>query len=327
MLLSKAPVRISLGGGGTDLKSYYSQFGGFLIAGAINKYMFIVVNPRFSDSIRLSYSQTEIVDTVDQIQHPIFREALQMLKIEKAIELVSVADVPSNCGLGTSSTFTVALLNGLHHFHRDYIHLKDLAEEACSLEIDRMGKPIGKQDQYAAAFGGINAYWFEKDGTVRVEPIRITPEKISDLERNILLFYVGKSRSADDILAVQNKASSKGDSQTLDRLHQIKEIGLRTKTAFERGEIDTFGDLLHEHWTAKRKLSKGVSDPEIDELYEAGRSLGALGGKIIGAGGGGFMMFYCPGPKAPLIEAMAKRNVHPMWFRFEFEGAKVIFAG
>jgi len=327
MLLSRSPVRISLGGGGTDLKSYYSQFGGFLIAGAINKYVFIVANPHFSDSIRLSYSQTEIVDSVAKIKHPIFREALQMLKIEKAIELVSVADVPSNSGLGSSSAFTVALLNSLHHFHRDYITLKDLAEEACRLEIDRMGKPIGKQDQYASAFGGINAYWFEKDGSVRVEPVRLPREQVNDLERNILLFYIGKSRSADDILAVQDKATSLGDRQMVEKLHHIKEIGLRTKAAFEKGDIDAFGELLHEHWMTKKRLSKGVSDPAIDELYEIGKANGALGGKIIGAGGGGFLMLYCPGEKAKLIEVMAKNNVHPLWFRFEFEGARVIFAG
>jgi len=325
MIVSRAPVRISLGGGGTDLKSYYSRFGGFLMAGAINKYVFIMANRRFLNSIRLSYSKTEIVDSVDQIQHPIFREALKMMEISEGIELVSIADVPANCGLGTSSTFTVALLNSLHQFKREYIGLRELAEEACTLEIDRLGHPIGKQDQYASAFGEINAYWFEKDGCVRIEPVRISSEKIHELERNILLFYVGNERSADEILSVQDKKTSTGDQKTIESLHKIKEIGLETKKAFEAGQIDKFGEFLHDHWLTKRKLSDKISDSRIEEIYETGRKNGAIGGKIIGAGGGGFMMFYCPGSTTRLIEAMAKMNIHPMWFRFDFEGAKITF--
>lgn len=296
------------------------------MAGTVNKYVFVSINQRFYDSIRLGYSKTEIVDEVSQIEHRICREALKLMGIKKGIEIVSIADVPSNCGLGTSSSFTVALLNGLHTYIRKYLSLSDLAEEACKIEIEVLQEPIGKQDQYTAAFGGINAYWFEPDGKVRVEPVKISDERLFYLENNILLFHMGRERSASAILSEQDNKSKQGDTKTIENLHRIKEIGLETKKAFEAGNIDVFGELLHEHWSTKRKLSSNISDSTIDEAYDLGRKNGAIGGKIVGAGGGGFMLFYCPGEKIRLIEAMGKLNLKPMWFRFEFEGARVVFS-
>ena len=324
MIISRAPVRISLGGGGTDLASYYSKFGGFLIAAAIEKYVFISVNRRFYKSVRLSYSETEIVDSVDDIKHKIFRECLKSLEINKQIELVSIADVPANCGLGSSSAFTVSLLNALHTYKREFVSLEDLAEEACKIEIDVLGEPIGKQDQYISAFGMVTCLKFEKDGKVIVAPINMTNEKMMELENNIMLFYTGIERKASDILSSQNEKTKKGDESVVTTLHQIKEIGLETRAAFEKGDLDRFGELLDFHWETKKRLSSQISDPFIDECYEIARKNGALGGKIMGAGGGGFFMFYCPREKAKLIEAMKKQGLPFMHFRFDLEGAKIM---
>lgn len=324
MIISRAPVRISLGGGGTDLASYYSKFGGFLIGAGIDKYVFISVNKRFYPSIRLSYSKTEIVDSPEEIKHRIFRESLRSLGIGKQIEIVSVADVPASCGLGSSSAFTVSLLNALHNYKREYISLKNLAEEACTIEIDILGEPIGKQDQYISAFGGITCLTFEKDGNVIVEPIHMSSEKIMELENSIMLFYTGKERMASDILSSQNEKTKEDDEATIEILNQIKDIGLETRSVFERGSLDRFGELLDNHWKTKKRLSAKISDPFIDECYETARRNGAMGGKIMGAGGGGFFMFYCPGDKTKLIEAMKKMGLRFMDFRFDFEGAKIL---
>lgn len=325
MIISRAPVRITLGGGGTDLKSYYSRYGGFLIAAAIDRYIFISANKRFYDSIRLSYSKTEIIDDVSQVKHSIFREAMKMLGIDGGIEIVSIADVPANCGLGTSSSFTVSLLNALHAYKRDYVTQKQLAEEACNIEIDILREPIGKQDQYIAAFGGVTCLTFEKNGEVIVEPLEIPEEALDQLENNILLFHTGIERSASDILQDQDTRSKQDDQSIIDNLHAIKEIGLQTRKQLESGNVDGFGDLLHEHWEIKKKRSNKMSDPFIDECYGNARKSGALGGKIIGAGGGGFFMFYCRGSDAPrLTMAMKKMGLKPMKFHFDFEGAKIL---
>lgn len=325
MIISRAPVRITLGGGGTDLKSYYSKYGGFLIAAAINKYVFITANERFYNSIRLSYSQTEIVASVNQIKHRIFREAIKFLGISNGIELVSIADVPANCGLGTSSSFTVSLFNALHTYKKDFITQRQLAEEACHLEIDILGEPIGKQDQYIAAFGGITCLTFEKNGEVIVEPLQISYEALDQLENNILLFHSGIERSASEILSEQDEKSKKDDPEILSNLHQIKEIGLETRKALGKGNVDKFGELLHVHWETKKRRSQRMTDPFIDECYEFARKNGALGGKIIGAGGGGFFMFYCNNNnKSKLYQAMKKVDLKPMKFRFDPEGAKIL---
>ncbi|MCL0041183.1 sugar kinase [Dehalococcoidia bacterium] len=325
MIISKAPVRITLGGGGTDLKSYYSKYGGFLIAAAINKYVFISANKRFYDSIRLSYSQTEIVNSVNDIKHRIFREALRLLNIDSGIELVSIADVPANCGLGTSSSFTVSLLNALHTYKREFVTQRQLAEEACHIEIDILGEPIGKQDQYISAFGGITCLTFEKNGEVIVEPLQISAEALDQLESNLLLFHSGVERSASEILSEQDEKSKRDDSVVIGNLHQIKEIGLETKKALERGEVDKFGELLNIHWEIKKKRSQKITDPFIDECYEVACNNGALGGKIIGAGGGGFFMFYCNNhDKSRLYQAMKKIGLKSMKFGFDLEGAKIL---
>ncbi len=325
MILSRAPVRITLGGGGTDLRSYYSRYGGFVIAAAVDRYCSILASKRFYDSIRLSYSQMEIKNGVDEIEHPIFGGALKFIGIKKGIELHSVADVPANCGLGSSSSFTVALLNALHAYKREFVTQKQLAEEACHIEIDVLGEPIGKQDQYIAAFGGLTCLTFEKSGEVLVEPLRISDEAVEQLESNLMFFFTGKERSASEILLEQDRKSQQGSPEMIENLHQVKEIGLETRKYLERGEVNRLGELLHTHWEIKKRRSARMSDPFTDECYEAARKNGALGGKLIGAGGGGFFMFYCYNSDRPrLAGAMKKMGLEPHRFHFDFEGAKIL---
>jgi D-glycero-alpha-D-manno-heptose-7-phosphate kinase len=325
MILSRAPTRISLGGGGTDLKSYYSKFGGFLIAGAINKYCNILASRRFYDSVRLTYSQTEIREDITKIEHRIFRAALEFTGINKGIELHSAADVPSGCGLGTSSSFTVALLNALHAYKRDFVSQRQLAEEACHIEIDMLKEPIGKQDQYMAAFGGLTCLTFEKNGDVLVEPLNISRETTEILESNLLLFFTGKERNASDILREQDQKSQVDDSEMIQNLHQVKEIGLETRKNLEKGKIDMLGELFHSHWEIKKKRSSKMSNPQIDECYDLARKNGAIGGKVIGAGGGGFMMFYCSnGYKPKVVDAMQHAGLRWEGLHFDFEGSKIL---
>jgi D-glycero-alpha-D-manno-heptose-7-phosphate kinase len=325
MILSRAPTRITLGGGGTDLKSYYSKYGGFLIAGAIDKYCHILANRRFYDSIRLSYSEMEIVDNVGDIKHRIFRVALQSTGIGRGIELHSTADVPANCGLGTSSSFTVSLLNALHAYKKEFVTQRQLAEEACHIEIDVLGEPIGKQDQYIAAFGGLTCLTFDIDGQVLVEPLRISADVFEELEENLLLFFTGRERSASEILSEQDGKSKRDDPAIIENLHQIKEIGLQTRKYLENGQVDMIGELFHHHWETKKKRSRKISDPFIDECYEVARNNGAIGGKLVGAGGGGFLMFYCENhSKAKLVESMQNIGLKRERFHFDFDGAKIM---
>ena len=325
MILSRAPMRITLGGGGTDLESYYAKHGGFLIAAGIDKYCSILASRRFYDSIRVSYSQTEMEDNVDNIKHPIFRETLKFLDIEKGIEIHSFADIPANTGLGSSSSFTVAVLNALYAYKRQSVTQRQLAEEACHIEIDVLGEPIGKQDQYMAAFGGLTCLTFEENGQVIIEPLRISDENLEQLESNLAFFFTGKERSASEILAEQDIRSEKDDPEMIQNLCQIKEIGLETKKYLENGEVDMLGELFHTHWEIKKKRSGKMSTPLIDECYEVGRKNGALGGKLIGAGGGGFLMFYCRNSDKPrLYQAMKRTGLRPVRFHFEFEGAKIL---
>jgi len=327
VILSRAPTRLTLGGGGTDLKSYYAKHGGFLIAGAIDKYCTTLVNRRFYDSIRLSYSRMEIKDSVADIEHRIFRAALELTGIEKGIELHSAADVPASCGLGTSSSFTVALLNALHAYNKDFVTQKQLAEEACHIEIDILGEPIGKQDQYMAAVGGLTCLTFDRNGEVLVEPLRISREALDQLEGNILMFFTGKERSASKILSEQDEKCKEDDSTMVQNLCQIKEIGLETRKHLERGEVNMLGELLHVHWETKKKRSRNMSTPFVDECYEVARKNGATGGKLIGAGGGGFFMFYCNNnnsDKPKLVDAMQKMGLRWERFHFDFDGAKIL---
>jgi D-glycero-alpha-D-manno-heptose-7-phosphate kinase len=325
MILSRAPTRVTLGGGGTDLKSYYSKFGGFLIAGAINKYCTILANRRFYDSIRLSYSEMEVKDRVEEIDHRIFRAALRMTGITAGIELHSTADVPAGSGLGSSSTFTVALLNALHAYKREFVTQKQLAEEACHIEIDLLGEPIGKQDQYMAAFGGLTCLTFERNGDVVAEPLRVPNDVVDQLENSLLLFFTGRERSASEILSDQDTKSKADDANMLQNLHKTKEIGLLTRKCLEAGKIDALGELFHDHWENKKKRSNGMSDPKIDECYEIARKNGALGGKLIGAGGGGFLMFYCDnGARRKVVAAMQQAGLRWERFHFDYDGAKIL---
>ncbi|GMV18226.1 MAG: sugar kinase [Polyangiaceae bacterium] len=325
MIISRAPVRFSLGGGGTDLPSYYEKFGGFVVSAAIDSYVYITANKRFYDDIRLAYSQTEIVPNVESIQHRIFREALRMTGIGRAIELTSVADVPANSGLGSSSSFTVALLNALHTFKREFVSSRQLAEEACELEMVRLGEPIGKQDQYIAAFGNVTALTLDKDGSVHVEPVPVRDEVIDELTNNLIIMWSGIERAASSVLAEQGSRVQKKDSSTLDGMHRIKALGHEVYDLLVKGETDRYGELLHEHWTNKRKLASKMTDDRIDEHYDTARKAGAIGGKLMGAGGGGFFMFYArPADKRRVYEALVQRGLRPLRFRFDLDGARIV---
>ncbi|HKQ71919.1 MAG TPA: sugar kinase [Polyangiaceae bacterium] len=325
MIISRAPVRFSLGGGGTDLPAYYEQFGGYLVAGAIDKYIYVSANRRFYDDIRLSYSKTEIVPTLDKIEHRLFREGLRMTGVTKGIELTSVADVPANSGLGSSSTFAVALLNALHTYRRKFCSSRELAEQACKLEIEHLGEPIGKQDQFISAFGGVTAFTFNKDGSVDVEPVPVAEEVIDDLQNNLCIIYSGVERAASLVLSEQGQRVRSLDPGTVERMHRIKELGHEVYRILVSGNIDAYGELLHEHWTNKRKLASKMTDSVIDEHYDAARAAGAIGGKLMGAGGGGFFMFYTrPGDKRRLVEAMAQRGLRALKFRFDVDGARIV---
>ncbi len=325
MILSRAPVRISLGGGGTDLKSYYSKYGGFLIAAGVNRYCYILASKRFKDDLRLSYSDMEITDKLDEVKHPIFREALRFIGIDSGIEVHSVGDVPAGSGLGASSSFTVALLNALHTYKREYVTQKQLAEEACHIEIDVLGNPIGKQDQYMGAFGGLSCLTFDKNGDVKVEPLNISEEAREQLEDNLQFFYTGQEHIASDILKEQDDKSKIDDPVMIDNLHLIKNIGLQTRSCLEKGQIDALGDLFDAHWQVKKMRSNKITSPFMDECYEEAMKNGALGGKLMGAGGGGFFVFYCHnGNKPKLSQAMKKMGLQPVRFHFDMEGAKIL---
>ncbi|MDI7259767.1 MAG: galactokinase [Thermodesulfobacteriota bacterium] len=325
MIITRTPFRVPLGGGGTDLPSYYSKYGGFIFSAAIDKYMFISINqPIVDELIRIKYSKSETVSSVDEVQHEIVREILRCLGIKNRIEVTSMADVPAGTGLGSSGAYTVGLLNGLHTLKRESLTLQQLAEEACKIEIDILGKPIGKHDQYIAAFGGLTCLEIEKDGTVKVCNGQISHAVIDELEKNILLFYTGISRDANEILSSQSQAAKEDDNRVVDTLHRIKEIGYQVKEALEDGNLAKFGYLLDKHWQTKKNLSGKISDSRIDRLYEKAKENGALGGKIMGAGGGGFFMFYCEEHRNRLRKAMAEEGLREMRYRFDFEGSKVL---
>ena len=325
MIVSRAPVRFSLGGGGTDLPSYSRVHGGFVVAAAVDKFVNVCVARRFQNNIRLAYSESEIVDSVDQIKHRIFKAALTMTGIPRGVELHSLADVPANTGLGSSSSFTVALLNGLHAFKREFVPAEQLAREACELEIEILKEPIGKQDQYIAAYGGISAMTFHPDGSVDVERLPLRDEVIDDLESNLIIYYSGVERAASTVLKEQAKTITDNKDAAVERMHRIKALGHETKRILAEGRIDVYGEMLHEHWTNKRKLASNMADGTIDEHYDAARSAGAIGGKLMGAGGGGFFMFYVrAGDRRRVHDALSARGLRPMRFRFDFDGARIM---
>ncbi len=325
MIITRSPLRITLGGGGTDLPSYYREHGGFLIAGAIDKYVYVTVIRPFAPGIFLKYSKLENVKGVDEVQHPIIREAIGMLDFKTPqLEITTLADIPAGTGLGSSGSFTTALLKALFAHRRQLMHPSELAQLACEIEIDRLKEPIGKQDQYIAAYGGLTCFNFHPDESVEATPLKISMDTLFDLEDNLLLFFTGFSRSAGNILKDQDLRTRQSDPQMIQNLHYVKELGERSQCALEAGKTTEFGEILHEHWEYKKRRSGGMSNPQIDEWYELGRANGAIGGKLVGAGGGGFLMFYAENRKR-LRQAMIRVGLEEVRFRFDFEGTKVLF--
>ncbi len=326
MIITRSPLRITLGGGGTDLPSYYRHHGGFLVAAAIDKYVYVTVMRPFTPGVYLKYSKLEHVEGVSDVQHPIIREAMRVLDFKTPqVEITTLADIPAGTGLGSSGSFTTALLKALHSHRRKLLHPSELAELACEIEIDRLGEPIGKQDQYIAAFGGLTCFTFHPDGRVEAEPLKISIDALHALEDNLLLFFTGFSRSAGSILSDQKTRTEGHDEEMLRNLHYVKDLGVRSRDALEAGDTARFGELMHEHWEHKRRRSGGMSNSQIDEWYQLGRANGAVGGKLVGAGGGGFLMFYADDHRR-LRAAMAKVGLQEVRFRFDFEGTKVLFA-
>ena len=324
MIITRTPFRVTLGGGGTDLPAYYSLYGGFVFSAGIAKYMYISVNEPFDGLVRVKYSRSETVEAVREIKHDIAREALKLMGIERGIEIVSIADIPAGTGLGSSSCYTVGLLHALHTFNKEHISLADLAEEACRLEIDILGAPIGKQDQYIAVYGGLTVLEIDKDGKVTVRRARVSDDTVDELNRNLLLFYTGTAHDASKILIEQRQGISEKKENVVESMHAIKEIGYKMLDAVESGNLSKVGELLDRHWQHKKKMSAGISHPRFDEIYEIARRNGALGGKITGAGGGGFFVFYVEEGHRSFKDKMLAAGLRPLRYRFDFEGTKVL---
>jgi len=326
MIIARSPLRITLGGGGTDLPSYYRNYGGFVISAAIDKYVYVTVMRPFVPGIFLKYSKLEHVEQVDDIQHPIIREAMRMMDFRTPqIEITTLADIPAGTGLGSSGSFTTALVKALYAHRRRLLHPSELAHLACHIEINRLDEPIGKQDQYIAAYGGITCFRFHTDDEVEAAPLKTSMGTLFDLEDNLLLFFTAFSRSAGSILKDQDSRSQQSDQEMLQNLHYVKELAFRSQRALEAGHAAEFGEIMHEHWQHKKRRSSGMSNPQIDEWYELGRAHGALGGKLVGAGGGGFLLFYAEDRKR-LRQAMAGAGLEEVRFRFDFEGTKILLS-
>ncbi|NDD62371.1 MAG: galactokinase [Acidobacteria bacterium] len=324
MIITRSPLRVTFGGGGTDLPSYYRRHGGFLVSAAIDKYVYVTVMRPFTQGIFLKYSQLQKADSVDEVEHPIMREAIRLMDFKTPqVEITTLADIPSGTGLGSSGSFTTALLKALFAHRRRTILPDELARLACEIELDRLQEPIGKQDQYIAAYGGITCFEFNPDDSVNAYPLPIAIDTLFDLEDNLLLFFTGFARSASAILKDQDRRSKETDEEMLDNLHHVKQLGLRGRDLLIDGRTSEFGELMHEHWEHKRRRSKGMSNPQIDEWYDLGKKSGALGGKLVGAGGGGFLMFYAE-DRNRLRHAMSKAGLEEVRFRFDFEGSKVM---
>jgi D-glycero-alpha-D-manno-heptose-7-phosphate kinase len=325
LIVTRTPFRLSLGGGGTDLPAYYTQYGGFFISGAVNSYMHIVLNDRFEPGIRVSYSRTEIVESAEQIRHPIVRETLMHLNFKDRIEIVSLADVPAATGLGSSGSFSVGLLNALYAHQKVFKKPEEIAEEACYIAMSRLHEPSGKQDEYAASLGGIRSYEIDRKGMVTSTELKVAPEILSELEYGIMMFYTGIKRDAADILASQRAKVSSNEGGAVEKMHSIKSIGIESKKALESGDLRRFGELLNEHWMVKRGVTEEMSTGGIDRWYSIARKNGALGGKVVGAGGGGFLMLYCEEGRQKVRAALAGEGLVELRFGFDFEGSKVIY--
>ena len=324
MIITRSPLRISLGGGGTDLPSYYRNHGGFLIAAAIDKYIYITVHRRFVDGFLLKYSHLEEVSSIDEIEHPIIREALKLAGVsERNLEIASMADIPAGTGLGSSGSFTTALLKALHALRKNLVHPSELAEQACCIEMEKLREPIGKQDQYISAYGGITCFEFLPDGRVQASPLNVSEDTLLELEDNLLLFFTGYSRSASKILREQHDKSMRSDEAMLENLHFVKELGRQSQRALESNNLGEFARLLDVHWRQKKERSASMSNEFINDSYDVAMANGALGGKLIGAGGGGFLMFYAD-DKVKLRHAMREKGLGEVRFRFDFEGTRVL---
>jgi D-glycero-alpha-D-manno-heptose-7-phosphate kinase len=324
MIIGRSPLRISLGGGGTDLPSYYRAHGGFVLSAAITQYVYVTMQRTPVKEIVLRYSQIERVKTVAEIHHPILREALKLTAIPGPnIEIVSVADIPAGTGLGSSGSFTTCLLKVLYKYKRHFIHPRELAEMACHIEIDLLKEPIGKQDQYIAAFGGVTAFEFRQDGRVDASPLNVSEETIDLLEDNLVMVSTGFYRAASTVLKEQDDKSKSNDQAMIDNLHYVRELGYRSREALETGNLGRYGEIMHEHWLHKKKRSSAMSNADIDGWYELARANGAIGGKVIGAGGGGFLLFYTE-EKAKLRAALKKLGLMEVKLGFDYEGTKIL---
>ena len=326
MIIARSPLRITLGGGGTDLPSYYEQHGGFLIAAAIDKYVYITLHETFVADLIVKYSELERVPSASLLKHPIIREAFALVGLDgRSLELTSMADIPAGTGLGSSGSFTTALLKALHAHKRNLVHPAELAAQACEVEMDRLKEPIGKQDQYIAAYGGLTCFNFLPGGKVEAWPLKVSEETRDNLEDNLLLFFTGYSRSASAILKEQDQKSKSADADMIENLHFVKDLGLQSQRALESGDLREFARLMDVHWQRKKQRSGGMSNPKINEWYDLALAGGALGGKLIGAGGGGFLMFYAE-DKARLRHAMRSAGLKEVRFRFDFEGTKLVIS-
>jgi D-glycero-alpha-D-manno-heptose-7-phosphate kinase len=324
VIIARSPLRISLGGGGTDLPSYYREYGGFLIAAAIDKAVYVCVHRTYLDEMVIRYSKIERVRHRGEVRHPIIREAMALFDIDECnIEITSLADIPAGTGLGSSGSFGTALIKALHRYRNKTITPQEVAETACHIEIERLGEPVGKQDQYVAAFGGVNSYEFHPDGRVTVKPLELSDDTLRQFEERVLLFSTGIVRQAPEILKDQDDRTKKHSPEMIQNLHHIKQIGLESKAVLERGDLDAYGQLLHEHWEHKRKRSKMISNPDIDRWYGVARENGAVGGKLIGAGGGGFLMFYARNP-TQLRRALEAEGLAELRVRFDYDGTRVL---
>jgi len=322
MIMARTPLRISLGGGGSDLPSYYKRFGGAFISAAIDKYVYLGINKSFTNEYMIRYSSQERVSSPDEIRHPIVREAVKLHELGP-LEIVSLADIPAGTGLGSSGSFTVCLLRAIYAHKRELVTTASLAEEACHIEMNLLREPIGKQDQYIAAYGGVTCFEIDKGGQVAVSPLGLKNPGLHDLEDHLVLFFTGYSRSASALLADQKAKSEAGDDEMIKNLRFVVELGQEIKKALLAGENREFARLMHEHWLHKRGRSSGMSNDKINHWYDAAMANGALGGKLVGAGGGGFLIFYAEDVKG-VRTAMAQEGLDEVRFKFDFDGSTVL---
>lgn len=323
MIITRTPLRISIGGGGTDLPSYYKDHGGYVISAAINKHIYIALNRGFFPGYFLKYSETEHALDVESIRHRIIREVLRVHPTADPLEIVSVADVPGGTGLGSSGSFTVGLLHAIAAHNRHLVDAEYLASQAVHIEMERLQEPVGKQDQYIAAYGGILVQEYNQDGSVKVYPLKMTDESIHELRDSLMLFFVGTTRSASEILKDQKSRSESQDKTMIENLHFTKQLGREIAKVMERGDVDAFGPLMHEHWLRKRGRSKGMSNDRVDDLYELALGKGgAAGGKLVGAGGSGFLLFQTH-DRSRLRRTMLEAGLKEMDFSFDFDGSVI----